>query len=119
MLGLSTTAHPKIDGRTGQMILHGYSPVEPFLTLYVIEPDGRVSLAEAVDAPYGVMMHDVAITENHVIFPLVPVLIDLSVVEQGVARVPTRATRLVAAAVRLFQVLGFRCQRSGGTTPET
>ena len=29
------------------------------------------------------MMHDVAITENHVIFPLVPVLIDLSVAEQG------------------------------------
>ena len=33
-----------------------------FLTLYVIEPDGRVSLSEVVDAPYGVMMHDVAIT---------------------------------------------------------
>src|SRR5262249_10851292 len=50
LLGMSTTAHPKIDGRTGQMVIHGYQPVEPYLQLYVIEPDGRVSLAEQVDA---------------------------------------------------------------------
>ena len=27
MLGVSTTAHPKIDGKTGQMWIHGYQPV--------------------------------------------------------------------------------------------
>jgi len=83
MLGLSTTAHPKIDGRTGQMLIHGYQPVEPYLALYVVEADGRVSLAENVDAPWPSMMHDFAITENHVIFPLGSVYFDLEVMAQG------------------------------------
>jgi carotenoid cleavage dioxygenase-like enzyme len=68
MLGMSTTAHPKIDGRTGQMIIHGYQPFEPYLQFYVVEPDGTCSLAENVDAPYCVMAHDIAITENYAIF---------------------------------------------------
>jgi carotenoid cleavage dioxygenase len=75
-LGMSLTAHPKIDGRTGQMIIHGYQPFEPYVQLYVVEPDGRCSLAETVDVPYATMMHDVAITENYVIFLLCPILID-------------------------------------------
>lgn len=76
MVGYSVSAHPKIDGRTGQMLIHGYQWYEPYLQLYVIEPDGRCSLAEPVDAPYPVMMHDLAITENHAIFPLCPILWD-------------------------------------------
>ncbi|MDJ0790008.1 MAG: carotenoid oxygenase family protein [Myxococcota bacterium] len=76
MLGMSTTAHPKIDGKTGQMWIHGYQPVAPFIQLYCVEPDGSVSLAEAHDADWPSMMHDFAITENHVIFPLGSMLFD-------------------------------------------
>jgi carotenoid cleavage dioxygenase len=83
MLGISTTAHPKIDGRTGQMLIHGYQPVEPYVQLYVVEPDGRVSLAEAIDAPWPSMMHDFAITENHVIFPLGSVFFDIDAISNG------------------------------------
>jgi carotenoid cleavage dioxygenase len=83
MLGISTTAHPKIDGKTGQMIIHGYMPVEPYVQLYVVEPDGSVSLAEAVDAPWPSMMHDMAITENHVILPLGSVYFDFEPLAQG------------------------------------
>jgi len=79
MLGMSTTAHPKIDGRTGQMWIHGYQPIEPYVQLYCVEPDGSVSLAETVDAPWPSMMHDFAITENYVIFPLGSVHMDLGV----------------------------------------
>ena len=68
MLGMSTSAHPKIDARTGQMILHGYQPFDPYLQYYQIEKDGVCSLAEAIDAPYAVMAHDMAITENYAIF---------------------------------------------------
>ena len=77
MLGMSTTAHPKIDGRTGQMLIHGYQPVEPYIQLYVVEPDGSVSLAENVDAPWPSMMHDFAITENYIVFPLGSVYFDI------------------------------------------
>ena len=77
MLGMSTSAHPKIDGRTGQMLIHGYQPFEPYVQLYVVEPDGTCSLAEPVETPYPVMMHDIAITENHVALPLCPITWDL------------------------------------------
>jgi carotenoid cleavage dioxygenase len=83
MLGVSTTAHPKIDGRTGQMWIHGYQPIEPFIQLYVVEADGRVSLAETHDAPWPSMMHDFAITENHVIFPLGSLHFELAPLLEG------------------------------------
>jgi carotenoid cleavage dioxygenase-like enzyme len=83
LLGLSTTAHPKIDGRTGQMVIHGYQPIEPYLSLYVVEPDGTTSLAETMDAPWPGMLHDLAISENHVILPLGPVVFDVSVMAEG------------------------------------
>lgn len=76
MLGPTTSAHPKIDGRTGQMVIHGYQPFPPFVQLYVIEPDGRCSLAETVDAPFSSMMHDLAITERYVVFLCCPVVFD-------------------------------------------
>ncbi len=72
MLGMSTSAHPKIDGRSGQMVIHGYQPVEPYAQLYVVEPDGSCSLAEPLEVPYATMMHDLAITESHVIVILAP-----------------------------------------------
>ena len=78
MLGMSTTAHPKIDQKTGQMWIHGYQPIEPYIQLYVVELDGSVSLAESHDAPWPSMMHDFAITENYVIFPLGSIHFDLA-----------------------------------------
>jgi carotenoid cleavage dioxygenase len=75
-LGMSVAAHPKIDGKTGQMISHGYQPFEPYVQLYTVEPDGKASSAENLDIPYSTMMHDIAITENYVIVLLCPVLID-------------------------------------------
>jgi carotenoid cleavage dioxygenase len=75
-LGMSVAAHPKIDARTGQMISHGYQPFEPYVQLYVVESDGKASLAEPLDVPYASMMHDIAITENYVILLLCPVVID-------------------------------------------
>ena len=83
MLGYSTTAHPKIDGRNGDFVIHGYAPFEPYLQLYTLDAEGRCTLAELVDCPYPTMMHDVAITQDHVIFPLCPVIMDFSVMEQG------------------------------------
>src|SRR5512139_1263753 len=75
-LGMSVSAHPKIDGRTGQMLIHGYQPFEPYVQLYVVERDGRCSLAENVDAPFPGMMHDVAITENWAVLILPPAVVD-------------------------------------------
>jgi carotenoid cleavage dioxygenase len=76
MLGMATSAHPKIDPRTGEFVIHGYQPVPPYVQLYVLDREGACTLAEPVDTPYAVMMHDLALTENYVIFLLCPVTYD-------------------------------------------
>jgi all-trans-8'-apo-beta-carotenal 15,15'-oxygenase len=83
MLGMSVSAHPKIDGRTGQAVIHGYQPVEPYAQLYVVEPNGTCSLAEAVELPYAAMMHDMAITERYAILIVPPIAFDLNVLMSG------------------------------------
>jgi carotenoid cleavage dioxygenase len=83
MVGFTTSAHPKIDGRSGQLWIHGYQPIEPYASLYAIDPDGSVALAETLDTPWPGMLHDMAISENHVILPLPPVVIDFEVLAAG------------------------------------
>lgn len=83
MLGFSTSAHPKIDSKTGQMMIHGYQPLEPYVQYYVVEPDGRCSVAEPVEMSYSAMMHDMAITENYAIFIAPPVIIDTEALLAG------------------------------------
>ena len=70
VLGVATTAHPKIDGRTGQMVIHGYEIGSPNIQLYTVEPDGGVSWAQAFEGRRATMLHDLAITENYVILPV-------------------------------------------------
>jgi carotenoid cleavage dioxygenase len=65
------------------MVIHGYQPVEPFASLYIVEADGTVSLAEAVDTPWPSMMHDFAITTDHAILPLMPLVFDIDVMAAG------------------------------------
>jgi carotenoid cleavage dioxygenase len=83
MLSYSTSAHPKVDGRSGELWIHGYAPFPPFVQLYALDADGNVTFAEPVEMPFATMMHDFAITEHHVIFPLCPIVIDFSVMETG------------------------------------
>jgi carotenoid cleavage dioxygenase len=58
------------------MLIHGYQPFEPYVQLYVLAPDGTCSLAEPVEAPWAGMLHDFAISEHHVVFPLGPIVQD-------------------------------------------
>ncbi|MEM7667292.1 MAG: carotenoid oxygenase family protein [Pseudomonadota bacterium] len=82
-IGLTTTAHPRLDHRTGQMIIHGYSPDNPRIQFYVVEADGSVSVAEAHDAPWASFMHDIAISENYAIMPIGSVSFGLDGVKRG------------------------------------
>ncbi len=69
------TAHPKIDPRTGELVFFGYSvagPLTPGMSFGVVGPDGRVARFEHFEAPYCSMVHDFAVTERHVLFPIMP-----------------------------------------------
>ena len=67
------TAHPKICGATGEMLAFGYGFVPPFLSYYRISADGEMVQNELIEVPGPTMMHDFAVTRNHVIFMDLPV----------------------------------------------
>jgi carotenoid cleavage dioxygenase len=71
-----TTAHPKIDPATGEMVWFGYGVGEtPFargMSYGVTAADGTVVRRDDFEAPYSSMVHDFMVTQNHVLFPVLP-----------------------------------------------
>jgi carotenoid cleavage dioxygenase-like enzyme len=67
------TAHPKVDSSTGEMIAYGYEATGDAtddVFAYTISPTGEVIHEARFKAPYVSMMHDIALTEKHIIFPV-------------------------------------------------
>jgi carotenoid cleavage dioxygenase-like enzyme len=80
------TAHPKIDAETGEMFFFGYmaaGPGSPDIAFNVIDRNGKLTRAETFKAPYASMVHDFAITDQHVIFPIFPATIDVQRIMKG------------------------------------
>ena len=70
------TAHPKIDPATGEMMFFGYNaggPFSPLLSFGSIDAAGVVKKFDRFEAPYASMVHDFIVTENHLLFPILPV----------------------------------------------
>ena len=79
---LTTTmsAHPKVDPVTGEMIFHAYMASGPFtddLGLYRVGKDGHMVESHVFKAPYSAMVHDFVVTENYILFPVMPITGDL------------------------------------------
>jgi carotenoid cleavage oxygenase len=82
-LRASMTAHPKIDPVTGEMLFFGYDITgPPFLRFHVVDRDGNLVRSEDIDIKGPAMVHDFAITENHVVFFDLPVIFDLALVDK-------------------------------------
>jgi carotenoid cleavage dioxygenase-like enzyme len=91
------TAHPKFDPRTGEMLMFGYSAIEPYLVYNVVDRDGKLVRSEEIDIPWPSMMHDFITSAEHVIFPVFPVVFDLQAAASGgsaLAWQPERGTML-------------------------
>ncbi|MCU0269612.1 MAG: carotenoid oxygenase family protein [Acidimicrobiales bacterium] len=58
------SAHPKLDPRTGELIVFDYQPFPPYLTYGVISADGEVVHRTEVDLPGPRLQHDIAITDR-------------------------------------------------------
>jgi carotenoid cleavage dioxygenase-like enzyme len=91
------TAHPKMDPETGEMLFFGYSPFPPFLQYHVADRSGALVRSEVIDVAWPSMIHDFAVTKDHVIFILCPLVFSF---ENMAARggafswEPERGTRL-------------------------
>ncbi len=70
------TAHPKIDPVTGEMVFFGYNAAGPFtpaLSFGSVNASGAVTRFDRFEAPYASMVHDFIVTENHLLFPVLPI----------------------------------------------
>lgn len=80
------TAHPKTDPADGALHAFGYSAKGPGSTAIrynIVDSAGRPRHLAWLDQPYASMMHDFALTDSHVVFPCLPVVISMERAMQG------------------------------------
>jgi carotenoid cleavage dioxygenase-like enzyme len=75
----SMTAHPKICPATGELHFFGYgSLTPPYVTYHRANAHGKLIANQPIDVGKPTMMHDFALTAEHVIFMDLPVVFDLA-----------------------------------------
>ena len=82
----TVSAHPKLDPRTGELLLYGYESSgdgSVDMSFAVADADGALVSEEWFQAPYPGMVHDFAITEDYVIFPIFPTIVDVDRMKAG------------------------------------
>ena len=80
------TAHPKIDPATGDMIAFGYEAsglASTDVFLCTIGKDGKIKSEMRFDVPHVTMLHDIAITDRHIILPGSSAVTSRERLEQG------------------------------------
>jgi carotenoid cleavage dioxygenase len=70
------TSHPKLDPGTGELYAVVYSPLRSYADYVVITPEGVARKLERIPLGGRPMMHDIALTENHVVLFDLPVRFD-------------------------------------------
>lgn len=87
----SMTAHPKICPATGELHFFGYGNIfEPHVTYHRAGADGELTINRPLDVPALTMMHDFALTAEHVVFMDLPVVFDLESATSGTGDMPYR-----------------------------
>jgi carotenoid cleavage dioxygenase-like enzyme len=83
-LTTAMTAHPKADPVTGELFFFGYSVTSrPYVTYHRMSADGQLQSSVPIDVPGPTMMHDFAITANHVVWLDLPLTFHLDLVGKG------------------------------------
>ncbi len=80
------TAHVRIDPVTGEMFAFGYEADglgSTKVSYIVIDKQGELVSEQWFDAPYCALIHDFAITEHYVLFPIFPTTCDAERVRAG------------------------------------
>jgi carotenoid cleavage dioxygenase-like enzyme len=87
----SMTAHPKICPTTGELHFFGYGSIfAPHVTYHRADANGELTINRPLDVPALTMMHDFAMTAEHVVFMDLPVVFDLEVATSGRRDMPYR-----------------------------
>jgi carotenoid cleavage dioxygenase-like enzyme len=87
----SMTAHPKICPTTGELHFFGYGSIfEPYVTYHRADAYGELTVNRPLDVKAHTMMHDFALTAEHVIFMDLPLVFNLDVAVKGDGDMPYR-----------------------------
>ena len=74
----SMTAHPKICPTTGELHFFGYGNIfEPHVTYHRADANGELVINRPLEVKALTMMHDFALTANHVIFMDLPIVFSI------------------------------------------
>ena len=80
------SAHTRPDMETGELYFFGYEAgglATRDVSFCVADREGRLLREEWFEAPYCSLMHDFAVTKEHVIFPVFPTTADLDRLKAG------------------------------------
>ncbi len=80
------TAHPKIDPDNGDLLCFAYEAKgdgTPDIAYFEIDASGKLKKEIWLKAPYAAMIHDFAVTAHHVVFPLIPLTVDVERMKAG------------------------------------
>ncbi|WP_101951548.1 carotenoid oxygenase family protein [Mycobacterium sp. 3519A] len=87
----SMTAHPKICPTTGELHFFGYGNIfAPHVTYHRADANGELTINRPLDVPALTMMHDFALTAEHVVFMDLPVVFNLDIALKGEGDMPYR-----------------------------
>lgn len=87
----SMTAHPKICPTTGELHFFGYGSIfEPYVTYHRAGANGELTINRPLDVKAHTMMHDFALTAEHVIFMDLPIVFNMDVAMKGDGDMPYR-----------------------------
>jgi carotenoid cleavage dioxygenase len=82
----SMSAHPKIDPISGEMIAYGYQAkgdLTDDIAIYTIDAAGHITKEVWLNAPYVGIIHDIAITQEHIVVPVIPMVTSLERLQSG------------------------------------
>jgi carotenoid cleavage dioxygenase-like enzyme len=77
------TAHPKLDPSNGELVFFGYSAVPPYLRVHTANARGELIRSVEIDLPQPVMIHDFAITRDHIVLFDAPAIFDFEAHGRG------------------------------------
>ena len=99
-LGVGSTAHPKVDPTTGELVIFNYALEAPYLTWSVVNADGSMGRpptpVEGMDVSY--MIHDMAMTSRYLVLFVCPLVFDITSMLSGGSLLdwrPDDGTRIV------------------------
>lgn len=86
MKATTFTAHPKVDPGTGELVGYAYAAkgeASADIAFYAFDRQGRKTRELWFEGPYASMIHDCGVTENYIVLPMMPQLMDRERIKRG------------------------------------